>query len=83
VANLSSLPGLMAVPPVINLAMALWGMYLWSQMGDRSLVGRVSVCLPMYVCARACARASMQTHVCTRTRWATGGSVLMGLNPQP
>jgi hypothetical protein len=38
VANLSAMPGLMAVPPVINLAMAMWGMYLWSQMGDKCMM---------------------------------------------
>jgi hypothetical protein len=38
VANLTAMPGLMAVPPVINLAMALWGMYLWSQMGDKCMM---------------------------------------------
>ena len=38
VANITALPGLMAVPPVINLAMAVWGMALWIQMGDTCML---------------------------------------------
>ena len=50
IANVTSLPGLMAAPPVINLAMAIWGVLLWTKMGETCMMAlEVSSTQPRHV----------------------------------